>query len=90
MEEVIRARLPKEEEVFGIVVQMLGASRIKVDCFDDTKRLCRIPGKMRRRIRIREGDLVIVKPWDFQNDKADVVWRYTKSEAAWLKRKGYY
>ncbi len=90
MGEVIRVRLPKEGEVFGIVVRRLGASRMKVDCFDDTKRLCRTPGKIKRRLRIRVGDLVIVKPWDFQNEKADVIWRYTKSQAAWLKRKGYY
>ena len=51
------------------------------------KRLARIPGKMKRRMWIREGDLVIVKPWDFQNDKSDIVWRYTKTQAEYLSRK---
>ena len=45
-------------------------------------RLSRIPGKMKKRIWIREGDVVLIKPWDFQSDeKADVIWRYTRTEA---------
>ena len=41
-------------------------------------------------IWIREGDVVLVKPWDFQSDqKADVIWRYTRTESNWLERKGY-
>jgi len=49
----------------------------------------RIPGKMKKRIWIREGDVVIVVPWSFQDEKADVVWRYTRPQVDWLKRKGY-
>ena len=30
---------------------------------------------------------VIVKPWEFQQDKADVVWRYTKTQAEYLSRR---
>ena len=45
---------------------------------------------MKKRIWIREGDIILVKPWDFQSDeKADVIWRYTKTESNWLERKGY-
>jgi translation initiation factor 1A len=28
-----------------------------------------------------------VKPWEFQDDKSDVVWRYTKTQASYLSRK---
>ena len=35
--------------------------------------------KMRRRQWVREGDLIIVWPWDFQDSKADVKHRYTKT-----------
>jgi translation initiation factor 1A len=31
---------------------------------------------------------VILRPWDFQDEKADIVWRYTKTQAQWLSRKG--
>jgi translation initiation factor 1A len=51
--------------------------------------MARIPGKMKKRIWIREGDVVIIIPWDFQNEKADVVWRYTGPQVDWLQRKGF-
>lgn len=85
----LRVKMPdkKEGELFGIADSLVGGSRLEVMCEDGVKRLARIPGKMKRRMWIREGDLVIVKPWDFQNDKADVVWRYTKTQAEYLSRK---
>jgi translation initiation factor 1A len=44
---------------------------------------------MKRRVWIREGDIVIVSPWDFQSDKrGDVTWRYTHAQAENLRRKG--
>jgi translation initiation factor 1A len=36
---------------------------------------------------IREGDLVIVTPWEFQDDKCEISHRYTKTEASILARK---
>jgi len=50
--------------------------------------MARIPGRMKRRLWIREGDLVILKPWDFQNAKADVVWRFTRTQAMNLSKRG--
>jgi len=90
-EEVIRVRLPKREknEMFGIVESMMGAGHIMVRCEDGKERLARIPGKMRKKIWIREGDVVIIVPWSFQDDRADVVWRYTNPQVEWLERKGY-
>jgi len=68
---------------------MLGANRLKVRCMDGKVRLARIPGKMKKRIWICEGDVVIVVPWSFQDEKADVVWKYTSPQVSWLQRKGY-
>jgi translation initiation factor 1A len=84
-----RVRLPnkKKGEMFGIADTLLGASRIKVMCADGKSRMGRIPGKLRKRMWIREGDLVIVRPWEFQDDKSDVIWRYTKTQASYLSRK---
>jgi len=87
-EEVhIRIRLPRKGEIFGVADQLLGASRIKVVCADGKSRMGRIPGKIRKRLWIRTGDLVIVKPWSFQDEKADIIWRYTKTQATNLSRK---
>lgn len=85
----VRLRLPKKDtgEIFGIAEQLLGASRIKVMCADGKSRMGRIPGKIKKRMWIREGDLLIVKPWNFQDDKADIIYRYTKTQASSLKRK---
>jgi len=38
---------------------------------------------------MREGDLVLVSPWDFQRDKrGDVWWRFTKVQALKLAEQG--
>ncbi len=81
---------PSEGEVLGVVVKLLGFDRIMVKCQDGKERLCRIRGKMKRRVWIRESDVVLVSPWDFQADtRGDVVWRYTHAQAETLRRKGY-
>jgi hypothetical protein len=43
---------------------------------------------MRRRQWVREGDLIVVQPWDFQDEKANVCMRYTKTQSLYLSRKG--
>ncbi len=80
---------PGPGEVLGVVTKLLGFDRIQVKCQDGHERLCRIRGKMKRRVWIREGDIVIVSPWDFQTEtRGDVTWRYTHSQADTLRRKG--
>ena len=88
---VTGARVPRkyDREVFGYVDTLLGSNRLRVRGLDGKVRMGRIPGKMKKRIWIREGDVVIVVPWSFQDAKADVVWRYTGPQVDWLKRKGY-
>jgi translation initiation factor 1A len=86
----MRYRLPDPtlREMFAIADQLLGASKLIVMCEDGKSRMARIPGKMKRRMWIKPGDLVIVKPWDFQDDKADVRYRYIKVQAANLSKRG--
>ncbi len=86
----IRVPLPKRKvnEMFAIADQMLGGRRVHAVCEDGITRLARIPGKMRRRQWVREGDLIVLQPWDFQDAKADVKKRYTKTQALYLSRKG--
>lgn len=88
---ITRVRLPhkQDRELFGYVESLLGSNRIKVRGLDGVTRMARIPGKMKKRIWIREGDVVIIVPWDFQKDKADVIWRYTGPQVDWLQRKGF-
>ena len=86
----IRVKMPnkKVNEMFALADQILGGRRVSVLCADGETRLARIPGKMRRRQWVREGDLIIVWPWDFQDAKADVKHRYSKTQSMYLSRKG--
>ena len=82
--------LPSVNDVLGMAVRMLGGERILVKCQDGKERLCRIRGKLKRRVWVREGDIVLVSPWDFQSDKrGDIFWRYRKNQSDWLRNKGY-
>ena len=81
--------VPSQTDVLGVATKLLGFDRILVRCQDGHERLCRIRGKMKRRVWIREGDVVLVSPWDFQSDKrGDLTWRYTKAQADMLRKKG--
>jgi len=84
----IRVRMPRGIEVLGEIVELLGASRFKISCKDGVERVCRIPGKFRKRIKVRAGDWVIIKPWSIEPEKGDIEWIYTRTQANWLKRKG--
>ena len=80
---------PGPGDVYGVVVKLLGYDRALVKCQDGYERLCRIRGKLKRRIWIRPGDVVLVSPWDFQSTKrGDIIWRYTRNQAEWLRREG--
>jgi translation initiation factor 1A len=81
--------LPEQEQLLGKVTKLSGGDHLLVKCTDGETRLCRIRGKMKRRMWIREGDIVLISPWDFDNRRADVVWRYIQAHADWLVAKGY-
>jgi translation initiation factor 1A len=86
-EEFKNMLLPATTDVMGIAEKMLGFDRVLVKCQDGKERLCRIRGKMKRRMWIRLGDIVLVSPWDFQSDKrGDIIWRYKRNQLEWLRR----
>jgi translation initiation factor 1A len=90
-EEIVRVRLPntRNREIFACAELMMGANHIRVRCFDGVTRMGRIKGKIKKKIWIREGDILIVVPWSFQDDKCDIVYRYTGPQVEWLRRNGY-
>ncbi len=87
-EETFRVPLPNQNkgEIFGIVDKILGGGRMIVMCADGKSRMARIPGKIKRRMWIKEGDLVVIRPWEFQDEKADVIYRYTRTQASYLSK----
>merc|ERR1719478_2050589 len=57
-------------------------------CFDNVKRLCHIRGKMRKKVWVMQGDIVLVSLRDFQDEKADIILKYNADEARNLKTYG--
>jgi len=68
---------------------MLGANRVKIQSMDGKTRMGRIRGKMKKRVWLRVGDVIVLVPWSFQDDKANIVWRYQGTQVEWLKKNAY-
>ena len=68
-EYIGRVRTPRGKEVIGKVDQRVGANRMIIACFDGKMRNCRIPGRLKRALWIRPGNIVLVEPWEFEGDK---------------------
>ena len=64
---------------------------MRVLCLDGKERICRIPGRLRRALWVREGNVVIVQPWELGgNEKGDIIYKYRgKAEVDFLEKKGY-
>ena len=88
--QISRIRLPRGKQSLGIVEQRLGGSRMKVRCLDGKTRVCRIPGRFKRHLWVREGDIIVVEPWEFGGDeKGDVIYKYSKSQVQYLRTQGH-
>ena len=90
-DEIIRVKFPQKRnrELFGNAELMMGANHIRVRCFDGVTRMGRIKGKIKKKVWIREGDILIVIPWNFQDEKCDIIYRYTGPQVEWLRRNKY-
>ena len=84
-----RARLPKGREVIGIIEQRLGGNKMKVNCLDGKTRNCRVPGRLKRALWLRPEDVVIIEPWELDDTKGDVIFKYKPNQIAWLRKNGY-
>ena len=87
--KVTRVKLPRGEEVIGIIEQRLGGNKMMVGCLDGKSRNCRVPGRLRRKLWLRPGDVVIIEPWELDKNRGDVIFKYRKTQIDWLKKKGY-
>jgi len=88
-QQVTRVRLPRGEEVIGIIEQRLGGNKMLVSCLDGKTRNCRVPGRLKRALWLRPGDVVIIEPWELDKEKGDVIFKYRLNQIEWLKNKGY-
>ena len=83
-----RELIYKEEgQEYAQITKMLGG-RIEVSCFDGIKRMGHIRGKLRKKVWMGQGDIILVSLRDFQDDQCDVVHKYNSDEARTLKNVG--
>eukprot|EP00731_Ephydatia_muelleri_P032243 Em0023g750a len=78
----------EEGQEYAQVIRMLGNGRVEAYCFDGINRLCHIRGKLRKKVWINQGDIILIGLRDYQDTKADVIIRYTPDEARNLKTYG--
>ena len=89
-QDIARIKLPRENQVLGICEQRVGGSRMKVKCMDGKVRICRIPGRLKRTLWVREGDVLLIEPWELSGEgKGDVIFKYKPIQVDVLKRKGF-
>ena len=85
-----RVKLPRGKQTLGILDQRLGASRMRVRCLDGKVRICRVPGRLKRKLWVREGDVLLIEPWELGGDeKGDVIFKYRPNQVYWLKKNNY-
>lgn len=85
-----RRELPVRDDgqLYARVTKMLGNGRLLATCGDGAERMCKIRGSMRKREWVRVGDVVLVALREFQDEKADVVFKYQDAEVHRLRKLG--
>ncbi|KAK0723902.1 hypothetical protein B0T21DRAFT_414255 [Apiosordaria backusii] len=78
----------EDGQEYAQVLKMLGNGRLEAMCFDGVKRLGLIRGKLRKKIWINNGDIILVSLREYQDEKGDVILKYNADEARSLKAYG--
>lgn len=75
-----------ELQGYGQVLRLLGDSRLEIQCTDGVKRMGHIRGTMRKKIWIAMGDVVLIAKREYEDDKCDIILKYTEEEVRKLKQ----
>lgn len=78
----------EDGQEYAQVTRMLGNGRCESKCFDGTTRLCHIRGKLRKKVWVNAQDIVLVGLREYQDDKADIILKYSPDEARNLIKYG--
>ena len=88
-EDEKRELIFKEDgQEYAQVLRMLGNGRLEAQCIDGVKRLCHIRGKMRKKVWVNTGDIILLGLRDFQDENADVILKYLADAARSLQAYG--
>ena len=83
-----RVRLPRKRELIGVVLQRYGGNRMEILATDGKKRNCRVPGRFKRDFWLRPGDHVLIEPWEDDDEKGDIVFKYHSGAVNQLRKRG--
>lgn len=78
----------EDGQEYALISKMLGNGRCECKCADGMTRLGHIRGKMRKRVWINMGDTVLVSLRDYQDEKADIIHKYSADEVKKLHAYG--
>ena len=70
---------------YACVMKMLGNGRCELQCLDGIQRLGNIRGKLKHKVWIKLSDHVLVSLREFQDDKCDIIHKYTQEEVRTLE-----
>lgn len=80
--------LAEEGQSYGKVTRILGGNRVQVACVDGRTRQACIRGAMHKKVWVAAGDAILVSLRDYQDDVADVIYKYSPAAARQLKALG--
>ena len=84
----VRVRTPRKGEVIGVVVQRFGGNRMEVQATDGKNRNCIVPGRFKKFLWLRPRDVVLITPWVDDDEKGDIIFKYSSSAVNQLRKKG--
>ncbi|MDA3856489.1 MAG: translation initiation factor IF-1A [Candidatus Woesearchaeota archaeon] len=87
-QESTKVKFPRGKQFIGLVEKRLGGSRMKIRSADGRDILARVPGRAKKYLWIREGDIVLLEPWELDENKADLFYKYKPNEVKALEKKG--
>lgn len=84
----VRVRMPRGKEIIGVITQRYGGNRMEILGNDGKRRNCRVPGRFKRRLWLRQKDVVLIEPWPDDPGKGDIIYKYDSNEVNQLKKRG--
>ncbi|MHA1618883.1 MAG: translation initiation factor IF-1A [Promethearchaeota archaeon] len=93
-----RPRIPnyRNDEILGVCTEILGGEHMIIIGEDNVAYLGLIRGKIKKRMWVRVGDVVLIMPWvgmskprPGKKPKAHIIWRYTRTQTVWLQNHRY-
>jgi len=90
--EEVDSAIPFKNDMqeYAQVTKLLGNMNILARIFgsNNTEKLCVIPGKFKKKVWINKDDIILVSIRSFQEEKCDVIYKYSPNEARKLIKLG--